>query len=120
MSDDEIMQDRLKIVKEEKSICDLIDALNEYQFKKVERFVCSVLTEDQIDELYFDIIWLEEWIIKFNLFINYILCNIAASVSNFKNRRQSREAGRINKNFEVDVYTDELGYHYFTFSQIFK
>lgn len=56
MSDDEIIQDRLKIVKEEMSLCDLIDILNEDQFKKVEKFVCSSLTEDQIDELYFDIV----------------------------------------------------------------
>jgi hypothetical protein len=55
-TNDEIIKERLKVVREELSLSDIIDSLEDDQFKKVENYILEILTETQIDELYFDVI----------------------------------------------------------------
>ena len=49
-----VTEDRKKIVTDYYSMFDMIDLFNETQLDKLEKFIQSTVTDEQIDELFFD------------------------------------------------------------------
>ena len=56
MINTKIMEERKQLVRDEIGIWEAMEYLNEEQFKKVGDLVFSMLTDEQIDNLYFEIV----------------------------------------------------------------
>lgn len=52
----EIREERLKVIMEEYGYDRLTELYDNEQYDKLRKFVCGLATDDQIDELYFDIV----------------------------------------------------------------